>query len=199
MKELQNKQAEIVKGMNDRQIVFHLYATQGLLIIISIILGFFLFPNYTSFLDLWAFDIREIVLYGGGSALVVIILDFAMLKYVPKRYYDDGGINELVFKNRSIPHIFLLCLIIAFTEEVLFRGLIQTHFGIIIASLIFAVLHVRYLYKWVLFTAVILMSFLLGYLYLLTENLYVTFFAHFLIDLVFALKIRRDYVHSLKG
>lgn len=199
MKELKNKQAEIVKGMNDRQILFHLYATQGLLIIISILLGFFLFPNFSSFFGLWTLDIREILIYGGGSALVVILLDLAMMRYVPKRYHDDGGINELVFKKRNIPHIFLLCLLIAFTEELLFRGIIQTHFGIVIASIVFAVLHVRYLYKWVLFLAVIILSFLLGYLYLITENLYVTFFAHFLIDLVFAIKIRLDYIHSLKG
>ncbi|MBE4910322.1 CPBP family intramembrane metalloprotease [Bacillus luteolus] len=185
--------------MNDRQILFHLYATQGLLIIISILLGFFLFPNFSSFFGLWTLDIREILIYGGGSALVVILLDLAMMRYVPKRYHDDGGINELVFKKRNIPHIFLLCLLIAFTEELLFRGIIQTHFGIVIASIVFAVLHVRYLYKWVLFLAVIILSFLLGYLYLITENLYVTFFAHFLIDLVFAIKIRLDYIHSLKG
>jgi uncharacterized protein len=196
---LRNKQAEIVKGMKDKQILFHLYATQGMLIIISIIVGFILFPDFSSFLELWTFDLREILIFGGVSAFVVIILDFAMMKYVPKHYYDDGGINELVFKKRSIPHIFILCLLIAFTEELLFRGIIQTYFGIIIASLVFAVLHVRYLYKWVLFTSVIVLSFLLGYLYLITDNLYVTFFAHFLIDLVFAIKIRIDYVHSLKG
>lgn len=193
---MRNRQADIVNGMKDSQIVFHLYATQFLLLVVSIILGFFLFNDMDSFFMLWTLDLKQILIYGGGSAILVIIIDFLIMRWVPKHVYDDGGINELVFRNRNYFHIFFLCIIIAFAEELLFRGIIQTHFGIVIASVIFALLHVRYLYKWVLFTAVVLLSFLLGYLYLMTNNLLVTFFAHFLIDFVFALKIRKDYLQS---
>ena len=193
---MRNRQADIVNGMKDSQIVFHLYATQFLLLVVSIILGFFLFNDMDSFFMLWTLDLKQILIYGGGSAILVIIIDFLIMRWVPKHVYDDGGINELVFRNRNYFHIFFLCIIIAFAEELLFRGIIQTHFGIVIASVIFALLHVRYLYKWVLFTAVVLLSFLLGYLYLITNNLLVTFFAHFLIDFVFALKIRKDYLQS---
>ena len=193
---MRNRQADIVNGMKDSQIVFHLYATQFLLLVVSIILGFFLFNDMDSFFMLWTLDLKQILIYGGGSAILVIIIDFLIMRWVPKHVYDDGGINELVFRNRNYFHIFFLCIIIAFAEELLFRGIIQTHFGIVIASVIFALLHVRYLYKWVLFTVVVLLSFLLGYLYLITNNLLVTFFAHFLIDFVFALKIRKDYLHS---
>ncbi|MDF0726186.1 type II CAAX endopeptidase family protein [Cytobacillus sp. S13-E01] len=193
---MRNRQADIVNGMKGSQIIFHLYATQFLLLVVSIILGFFLFNDMDSFFMLWTLDLKQILIYGGGSAILVIIIDFLIKRWVAKHVYDDGGINELVFRNRNYFHIFFLCIIIAFAEELLFRGIIQTHFGIVIASVIFALLHVRYLYKWVLFTAVVLLSFLLGYLYLMTNNLLVTFFAHFLIDFVFALKIRKDYLQS---
>lgn len=87
-------------------------------------------------------------------------------------------------------------MLIAFSEELLFRGVIQTHFGLLMASAIFAALHVRYLSKWFLFTMVVLLSFFLGYLYDVTGNLWVTIFAHFLIDFVLAVHIRLDYLQA---
>jgi membrane protease YdiL (CAAX protease family) len=78
----------------------------------------------------------------------------------------------------------------------LFRGVLQTHLGIWIASLVFAILHFRYLSKWLLFIMVVSISFLLGIVYEITDTLYTTILAHFLIDLVFAIQIRLQY---LKG
>lgn len=127
---------------------------------------------------------------------MVLALDFLMMRYLPKKWYDDGGINEKIFRTRSIPHLFLLCMLIAFSEELLFRGVIQTSFGLLMASAIFAALHVRYLSKWFLFTTVVLLSFFLGYLYDVTENLWVTIFAHFLIDFVLAVHIRLAYLQG---
>ncbi|MFT4413133.1 lysostaphin resistance A-like protein [Fredinandcohnia humi] len=186
------RQADIIKKLNDKEILFHLYLTQGLLLLVSIGLGFFLFDNLSSFLDLWVLKDWNIILIGGGTAIVVVIIDSLIMKWLPKSMYDDGGINERIFQNRSIPHIFILCLLISLTEEILFRGILQTHFGLVVASIIFALLHVRYLYKWVLLVSVILLSFLLGYIYEIFQNLWITVFAHFLIDLIFAVKLRVD-------
>jgi membrane protease YdiL (CAAX protease family) len=91
-----------------------------------------------------------------------------------------------------------LTALIAISEEILFRGVLQTHFGIWVASLIFAILHFRYLSKWLLFTMVVSISFLLGIVYDLTETLYTTIIAHFLIDLVFAIQIRLQFVKGVK-
>ncbi|KLR73506.1 CAAX protease, partial [Geobacillus sp. T6] len=82
------------------------------------------------------------------------------------------------------------CALIAVTEEWLFRGVVQTHWGLGPASIIFAVLHVRYLEKWFLFLMVMLVSLFLGMLYEQTGSLWVTITAHFLIDFVLALHIR---------
>ncbi|RFB17007.1 CPBP family intramembrane metalloprotease [Bacillus sp. HNG] len=191
------RQADIIKHLPDKEIVFHLYLTQGILLVVSFVLGFFFFDNWSSFTKLWNWKDWNILFIGSAFALVVVIVDFLLMKWLPEAMYDDGGINERIFQKRSIPHIFILCLLISFSEEILFRGVIQTQFGLFIASLIFAVLHVRYLYKWVLLTSVVLLSFLLGYIYELYQNLWITVYAHFWIDFIFAVKIRTDYLRSL--
>ncbi|MEH7236891.1 CPBP family intramembrane glutamic endopeptidase [Bacillus sp. JJ1562] len=190
------RQADIIKHLPDKEIVFHLYLTQGILLVVSLVLGFFLFDNWSSFIKLWDWKDWNILLIGSAFALVVVFVDFLLMKWLPEAMYDDGGINERIFQKRSIPHIFILCLLISFSEEILFRGVIQTHFGLIIASSIFALLHVRYLYKWVLLISVVFLSFLLGYIYELYQNLWITVYAHFWIDFIFAVKLRIDYLRS---
>jgi len=189
-------QNEQIKQLTDNQIVQNLYFTQLLLICFSFVLGIFLFHDVYEFLQL--FDIRDLqfIYYGIGTALFVIIVDFIIFKLAPKDLVDDGGINEKIFQKRSVPHIIFLTALIAVSEEILFRGVIQTHLGLLIASLIFAVLHFRYLSKWLLFIMVISISFLLGVVYEITENLYTTILAHFLIDLIFAIQIRVQYVRG---
>jgi uncharacterized protein len=189
------RQSEQIRSMSDREVLIHLYITQLLLIGVSFIIGFFLF-DWSSFQRLWHVDIPMIVGYGGGSALFVLVIDFMLMRYLPEDWYDDGGINEKIFQTRSIPHIFFLCVLIAFSEELLFRGVIQTHVGLIAASVIFAILHVRYLTKWFLLMMVVLLSFFLGYIYDITGSLWVTIFAHFLIDFVLAVNIRLDYLQA---
>ncbi|WP_010284296.1 CPBP family intramembrane glutamic endopeptidase [Bacillus timonensis] len=192
------RQADIIKQLPDKEIVFHLYLTQGILLIVSLALGLFLFDNWTSFIELWKWKDWNILFIGSAFALVVVFIDFLLMKWLPEAMYDDGGINERIFQKRSIPHIFILCLLISFSEEILFRGVIQTHFGLLIASMIFALLHVRYLYKWVLLTSVVLLSFLLGYIYEVYQNLWITVYAHFWIDFIFAVKLRLDYLNKPK-
>ena len=191
---MNNRQAQLISRMKDREVLFHLYITQLLLLIAAGISAFFLFKDVETFKSVWEVDLPEVLIYGGGSAFIVIVIDLVLMKFLPKSLLDDGGINEKVFRKRTIPHIFLLAAVIAFSEELLFRGIVQTNFGIVIASIVFALLHYRYLLKWVLLLAVVLLSFLLGVLYELTENLWVTIFSHFLIDAVFAIKIRIDYL-----
>ena len=193
-----SRQTELIKHLDDKEVLLHLYLSQFILLVIALLLGFFFFSDLQTLLAMWQLDIGEIMLYGGGSAFVVIIIDSILMKVLPKEMYDDGGINEKVFRTRPIWHIFMITLIVAFTEELLFRGVIQTHLGYVPASLMFAFLHFRYLYKWLLFTIVVSLSFLLGWIYLETGNLLTTITSHFLIDFVFALMIRMNYLKKQK-
>ncbi|MGG3998305.1 CPBP family intramembrane glutamic endopeptidase [Anoxybacillus kestanbolensis] len=183
------KQMEIASQMNDEEIVYHLYVTQALIFLIALILSVFLFTPAT-FFSMWEWDIREILLYGSGCAALVLFVDFLLIQYAPEQWYDDGGINERLFRSRSVPHIFIMTMVIAFCEELLFRGVIQTHVGLFFASIIFALLHIRYWRKWLLLLSVVSLSFWIGLIYEWTSNLWVTIFAHFLIDFILALHIR---------
>ncbi|KHF30628.1 hypothetical protein LR68_00579 [Anoxybacillus sp. BCO1] len=130
------KQIEIANEISEQEIVYHLYFTQALIFLIALALGIYLFTPAT-FFAIWQWDVREILLYGGGCAALVLFVDFLLIRYVPEQWYDDGGINEKLFRSRSVPHIFIMTAIIAFCEELLFRGVIQTHVGLLFASVIF--------------------------------------------------------------
>lgn len=191
------RQTELINQMEDKEVLFHLYLTQVMIMILTGIIGFFLFEDLESFFELWEWNPKEILLFGGGSAIIVISIDFILMKVLPKHMYDDGGINEKIFKNRPVWHTFIICLVVALSEELFFRGVLQTHFGYFIASIVFAILHFRYLFKWALLFVVISLSFYIGWIYIITENLLVTIFMHFLIDFVFALTIRINYLRTV--
>ncbi|WP_216831659.1 CPBP family intramembrane glutamic endopeptidase [Alkalihalobacterium elongatum] len=184
-----NRQAKLIQDMSDRDILLNLYITQAMMLVIAMVLGFFWIDDISSFWELFIWDPGQIFLIGGGIAAIVIIIDLLFDKYLPKKWVDDGGINERVFAKRNVVHIFFIAAIVAFSEEVLFRGILQTHIGLIPASLLFALIHFRYLSKVLLFTMAVVLSFVLGLLYEITNNLLVPIFTHFLIDFVLGLFI----------
>lgn len=191
---MKNRHAELIKDMSPKEIVYHLYFSQLAFAILGVILALFLFDDVAAFLKILEWKPVDIFFVGTIVGIGVVVVDLLMMKWIPKKSFDDGGINEKMFQTRSIPHIFLLTIIISTTEEFLFRGVIQTHFGIWVASILFALLHIRYLHKWLLFLSVVIISFLLGYVYEVTGSLFVTIWAHFLIDVLLAIKIRYDFV-----
>lgn len=188
-----NRQNEIISQMTDKQLLLNLYFTQGILLILAIIGSYFVFPSWSEFLILFEMNAVEIFIYGGSIAISIVMIDLFLYRIVPKRFIDDGGINERIFSRRKVWEIFILCAVIAFVEELLFRGVIQTAFGYFIASTFFAVIHVRYLKKMVLFIAVVAVSFVLGWLFLFTNNILATMYAHFLIDFLLGLFIMAKY------
>jgi len=183
-------QAEIIKQLSDRQLVNHLYLTQGIILAITVIASLVLFPSLTEWVDLWEYDINEVLTYGVSAGAIVLLVDLLLVFFLPKRFYDDGGINEKVFRNRPVIEILFIAFLVAFAEEVLFRGVLHTTYGYIVASIAFGLMHVRYLTKPVLLISVLLISFYLGWMFEVTHNLFVTITAHFMIDFVLGLMIR---------
>lgn len=186
-----NNQKELIKDLTDRELLLNLYVTQAILLSIAFVIGVWKYDSFASFAELWQWSSSDIWIIGGISGILVVALDLVLMKMLPQKWYDDGGINERIFRHRSLPHLFFLCLMIAFTEEILFRGVLQVHFGLFWASVIFALVHVRYLSKVFLLVSVVVLSFLLGVLFSWTDNLAVTVTAHFLIDFLLALKINK--------
>lgn len=185
---MKRKYNEIINVLTDKELLFHLYLTQIILLVISLILGFLLF-NDVSFLN---FDWKDsrIISIGVPCGIAVVLADLFFMNILPSSYYDDGGLNERIFKNRNVLHILVIAAFVAFSEELLFRGIIQTKVGLIAASIIFAIIHYRYLFNWFLFVNIVLLSFIIGFVYYKTGNLAITIWMHFLIDFLLGLYIK---------
>ncbi|AIF43542.1 CPBP family intramembrane glutamic endopeptidase [Virgibacillus sp. SK37] len=184
------KQSEIMKRLTDKELRQQVVLTQILLLIGSYILSVFLFEQPLKWINLFQLDLKEIFLFGIGTALIILLMDLIIMLIFPIEYYDDGGINKRLFRNITFPSLLLITLFVAIAEEMLFRGVIQSSFGYIVASTTFALVHIRYLKKPVLLLSVLFVSFFIGYIFELTGNLAVTITAHFIIDFVLALFIR---------
>jgi len=192
------KQRDIIADLTDKELVINVYLTQTIMFVIAVISGFFVFNEWSDFTQLFEINVTLIFLLGGGVALFVVALDLILERILPNNWLDDGGINERVFRNLTTPQLFFLCGVVAFAEELLFRAVLQTAFGLIVASVIFALIHIRYLDKPVLFLNVCLASFLLGALFHLTGLIVVTIFTHFLVDFLLGLIIRNRYRKKIK-
>lgn len=184
------KQSELIKQLSDEDLKKNLIFTQLIFIMIAILLSFILFDDFFEWQLYFIWDIKEIVYYGLVTGLIIVGIDFILLKVFPADAFDDGGINIRIFSGKTIRFILFISLLIAISEELLFRGVIQTTFGYVFASVLFAVIHFRYLKKPVLFISVLLVSFYIGYLFELTGNLFVTITAHFIVDFLLGLYIR---------
>lgn len=184
------KQSEIIKLLSDRELKKQLILSQFLFLAASILLSYFLFDSLDDWLLLFEWDPKQLFIFGLLPGLLVVLFNLALEMVVPERHLDDDGINKRIFGSQSVPFIIVFSLLIALSEEMLFRGLIQTVFGYVFASLFFAFIHFRYLKKPVLLLSVLAVSFLIGYLYELTGNLLVTITAHFTVDALLGLVIR---------
>ncbi|ANC77715.1 hypothetical protein ABE65_013270 [Fictibacillus phosphorivorans] len=172
-----------IDQITPRELLLNVYFSQSLFIVAAFALAFFFnvsFPWKLNDLDLSGYE----WLIAISTGLLLPFLSIQLRKWLPEESLDDGGINEKIFGSLSYIHIFFLTGVIAFAEEWLFRGVLQSLLGLVLTSMIFAVLHVRYIKKPVLFSIVCGLSFWLGLIYEMTDNIWVPFIAHFLIDFI---------------
>lgn len=176
-------------GLDDTTLQLNLWVTQGLILTIAAAcslwlhgwngtLGLFRLPEWTGMG--WAVLL----------AAAVILASIAMERYLPETWQDDGRINERIFGSMSTAGIFLACLAIGMGEEWLFRGVIQPFAGNLWTSVIFTLVHTRYLRKPLLIASLFTTSWLLGLLFDLEQSLWAPIVAHSGIDLVLALYVR---------
>ncbi|MDQ0257675.1 membrane protease YdiL (CAAX protease family) [Evansella vedderi] len=183
------KQADIIKNLTDKELLLNLYFTQFLMLGLALIGSRILTGNWLYPFTFIQWNVNHIII-GITAAVFVVVVELILAKFLPRKWFDDGGINERIFKGRHPLHIGFISLIVGISEEVMFRGLLQTTFGIIPASLIFALIHIRYLHNYFLFSFTILLSFFLGFLFYLTENLLTVIICHMLIDMLLGLCIK---------
>lgn len=184
------RQIELVNQMTDRELLLNVYATQIILLAIAFGISWLLYGSPVGWISTITLSPNDAFI-GVVFAIAVVLLEILMDKYLPHKWLDDGGINERLFKSLSPLHILILTAIIGISEEILFRGVLQEHFGIVIASILFAAVHMRYWHNRFLFGFMIILSFSFGLVYLWTGNLLTVIIAHVLIDLLLGLFIRK--------
>lgn len=184
------KQSELIKQLSDEELKKNLLFSQGLFFILALLLSLFLFDNFFDWQNYFIWNTKEIIYYGILPGLIIVGIDLILMRIFPKSAFDDGGINERIFQSQSVFNIFVISFVVAVSEEFLFRGVIQTTFGYVFASILFAVVHVRYLKKPVLFLSVVFVSLYIGYIFLITVNLIITITIHFVVDFLLGLYIR---------
>ncbi|BCG59951.1 CPBP family intramembrane glutamic endopeptidase [Paenibacillus sp. URB8-2] len=174
--------------LTDRLLLINLYFTQGLTLIIGLV--WILFQKRNPFHVLNFPDGAHFAAWGLGLAVIMLVVDFVLTYIVPEETMDDGGINELLFRGRPIWHIALIAAIVSICEELLFRGAIQYAFGPYWTSVLFAIIHVRYLRHWIPTGWVFASSYGLGLIYIYSGTIWAPILCHFFIDLFSGLVIR---------
>lgn len=178
--------------LTERLLLLNLYITQGLTLFIGIV---WILLQKRNPLELFSSHGNDnFVAWGLGLAAIMLAVDFLVSRIMPEDSMDDGGINKLLFGNRPIWHIICIAAIVAVCEELLFRGAIQYALGPYWTSIIFAVIHIRYLKHWIPTGWVFLSSYGLGYIYIHSGTLLAPILCHFVIDCIsgFVIRFRRE-------
>jgi membrane protease YdiL (CAAX protease family) len=181
-----------VDQLNDKMLLTNLYITQALTFIIGI--AWVLFQGRNPFRLMEIPQNLHFALWGAGLAVLVVLFDLGISRFVPEEASDDGGINERIFKKRAIWHIAVISLVVSICEEILFRGAVQPTIGPYWTSVLFAAIHVRYLRHWIPTAMVFSISYGLGWIMIQTGTLWAPILAHFLVDLTMGciLRLRRE-------
>ena len=120
---------------------------------------------------------------------VLVRLDLAFMR----RILDKLRRFKPLFIELNQAELFYISVLAGFAEELLFRGLLQPLWGIVVASLIFGVLHAATFGYFLLATA---MGFYLGGLLQYTGNLLVPIAVHALYDFFALNLLARTYLRE---
>ncbi|MDG5470673.1 CPBP family intramembrane metalloprotease [Jeotgalibacillus sp. ET6] len=188
-------QQKTLDRISHKQLLASVVGTQLFFLTAAFLLGSFLFKNDPILIGIADLS-PSIILIGLTAGLLIVLADIWLMKTLPGHYYDDGGINEKLFSNASTAQLFWLAVIVALSEELLFRGIIQTNTNWFFASLLFAIVHFRYLNHWYLTLNIVILSLIIGGIYEWTNNIWSTICLHFIVNLFLGLYIQQSAKHK---
>lgn len=168
---------------NSKLILKAAYLSQLVILLCGLAaLWFFYVRQGTDWQTIYKLDNLWVVFgYGTLTAAGLVFLQILLVTFVPHRFLLDDGTNRVLY-SFSYFHIILLMSLGAFAEETLFRAAIQPIWGIFLTSSLFALIHIRYVKKWVLLLGTVVMSIVLGWLYDKTQVIWTPIWAHFLVN-----------------
>lgn len=167
--------------------------SQAILVIISAFLILLIFPE-VQLADVMRLSCRTVHLLAFLAGSVLLLgLQLLFHRYVSKDRLTEE-INILLINTFSLPELTGIFFFGALTEETLFRGILQPVLGILTASLLFTLIHFRYLKKIFLILEVFLMGLILGLTYFLTGTVWIPVFCHFTVNILTAFLIKKGYL-----
>lgn len=172
------------------KLLFLAVVTEGAALFIALMAG--------KFLDLSLFPLTEHfiddILTGTFGALIPLALFVFSLSKKTEKIPILGSVRKTIltdvkalFSVAQFPDILFISLCAGFAEELLFRGVLQTKLGIIVASILFGLVHCVTPAYVVIAT---IMGLYLGILFHLYGSVLVPIQAHFIYDLGALLYIR---------
>lgn len=133
-------------------------------------------------------------LLGLGAGTLLLLLS-ALLFWLSREYREVVfEVRNLLIQPISYSDIFVLALLSGVIEELFFRGFLQNEIGIILASIIFGLLHTGFSRRYLPYTLWALVAgLILGYSYLLTQAIIVPIIAHILNNLVAGILFKKYF------
>src|SRR5690625_6177457 len=89
------KQEELIKRLSHKQLLQALYQSQLLFLLIALLLSYFFFERFSTWLHLFTFDLQEIVFYGVIPGIIVILYNLLLKYLLPKRVRSEEHTSEL--------------------------------------------------------------------------------------------------------
>lgn len=188
----ENPNENVWAQLSERELNRSLLVSQLFLLILALILSQILFSDASWFTLMTQWDFKAVFIWGTLVGALVVGVQIFLSKILPKSWLEDDGLDVCLFRNKTTFSVLWITLCIAGIEEFLFRGVLQTRFGLWFALLIFVLAHTRYFKKMVLFVLLVFISLLLGLLFEWTNNLWAVMFAHFIIDFILVLYMQRE-------
>lgn len=176
---------DLRQELDQATLLLNLWLTQGVILAIAATGSLFL-HGWESTLAMFSLPSKSGLGWAAIVAAIVIALSIFMEHCLPKRWQDDGNINEQLFGQLSFVMTVLVCIVVGFSEEWLFRGVIQSFAGNLWTSVIFTIVHIRYMRKPLLIVSVFATSWLLGELFDAEGTLWLPIAAHIIIDMTLA-------------
>jgi membrane protease YdiL (CAAX protease family) len=172
------------------KIIFIAFLMEGLALLLAFLLaGYFnidLFPLTQN-----AF--RDLLIGSLGAILPFAIFLFSLSKKAEKVPLL-GSLRRIVitdiksvFSDTRLLDLIMISAIAGIAEEVLFRGIIQTKFGIVIASIVFGLVH---LVSPAYVIVTMIMGFYIGAFYYISGSLLIPIQMHFIYDLAALVYLR---------
>lgn len=139
-----------------------------------------------------------IVLALGALGILNVLLDRVARHSFPRRWWWDASF--MFFLRFSGVRLLFIILLVAVSEEILFRGFVLTWMtqffrsslvGVVLASYVFMRMHMQYRRKPVLQVAVFLSGIIFSLLYVWTGSIVAVIAAHFLYDFILLMALKR--------